>query len=355
MEKEFLQLIQQIKPVDLSLEEKAYAHLDNLTKPPRSLGRLEEIAARLFALSKGKVEPYPARIYTCAADHGVVEEGVSPYPQEVTRQMVLNFLNNGAGINVLCATSEVELKVVDVGVKGDTFPEHPDLIQKKIKPGTNNLVKTRAMTKEECLQALFLGLELARKAKEEGIKSLGTGEMGIGNTTPSTALYCAFLNLDPYECTGKGAGLDEQKVKQKARLIAQALERHKREVNSQDPLEILSSLGGLEIACLTGLILGGALEEMAVVIDGFISTAAFVAAYNLNPLVKDYCFFSHCSAENYHQALLKNLKARPLLDLGLRLGEGTGAALAFFLLKAAANIFNNMATFEQAGVSKEIK
>lgn len=354
METLFYNLIKKISPVDLSLEEQAYNHLDNLTKPPRSLGRLEEIAARLFAIFQGKVEPYPARIYTCAADHGVVEEGVSPYPQEVTRQMVLNFLQGGAGINVLCNTSGVELKVVDVGVKGESFPEHPHLIQKKIKPGTNNLVKTKAMSKEECLQALLLGIELAKEAKKEGINTIGTGEMGIGNTTPSTALYCAFLGLDPYKCTGKGAGLSDSKIKHKAKLIAQALKQHEKAIASKDPLTILASLGGLEIACLTGIILGGALEKMAVVVDGFISTAAFVAAYHFNPLVKDYCFFSHYSAEKSHKQLLAQIKAKALLDLDLRLGEGTGAALAMFLLKAAANIFNQMATFEQAGVSREI-
>lgn len=354
MEEKFLNLIKQISPVNLNLEAQAYTHLDNLTKPPRSLGRLEEIAARLFAIFQGKVEPYPARIYTCAADHGVVEEGVSPYPQEVTRQMVLNFLQGGAGINVLCKTSGVDLKVVDVGVKGENFPIHPALIQKKIKPGTNNLVKTKAMSKKECLQALLLGIELAQEAKKEGINTLGTGEMGIGNTTASTALYCAFLDLDPYEVTGKGAGLEKDKVRHKATLIAKALKQHEKEVRSKDPLAILSSLGGLEIACLTGLILGAALEQRAIVIDGFISTAAFITAYHFNPAIKDYCFFSHCSAEKFHKQLLTQIKVKPLLDLDLRLGEGTGAALAMFLLKAAANIFNQMATFEQAEVAKGI-
>lgn len=351
VEEKLFNLLKNIKPVDLSLKEKAYEHLDNLTKPPRSLGKLEEIAARIFAIQEGKVEPYPARIYTCAGDHGVVQEGVSPYPQEVTRQMVLNFLNEGAAINVLCKTSQVDLKVVDVGVKGEPFPQHKNLIQQKIKSGTGNIAIEKAMRKEECLRAIFLGIELASNAQKQGIKSLGTGEMGIGNTTSSTALYCAFLNLSPEETTGAGAGLDNQAIQHKIQIIKKALNLHSKTIKTQDPLEILSSLGGLEIACLTGLILGAALYKMPIVIDGFISTAAFVCAYKLEPKIKDYAFFSHLSAEKAHKQILEKVGAFPLLHLDMRLGEGTGAALALFLLQATANIFNNMATFEQAGVA----
>jgi len=352
LKQEFLEAIQKIRPVNLELEKEAYQHLDNLTKPPRSLGRLEQIAARIYAIQEGECKPYPFRIYTLAADHGVAGKGVSPYPQEVTRQMVLNFLRGGAAINVLCQTCGVELKVVDIGVKGETFPEHPNLIQYKIKPGTGDITQEPAMTEEECLQALCLGINLANQAKQEGIKALGIGEMGIGNTTPSTALYAAYLNLPPQKLTGPGAGLKPEKVKQKAKLIEQALQTHQQTVAGKDPLAILAALGGLEIAGMAGIILGAALNKMPVVIDGFIATASFLASYQLDPKVKEYAFFSHCSAETAHQKILNLLEVRPLLDLDLRLGEGTGAALGLFLLKASANIFNQMATFDSAGVSK---
>ncbi|MDQ7032789.1 MAG: nicotinate-nucleotide--dimethylbenzimidazole phosphoribosyltransferase [Desulfonauticus sp.] len=355
LEQKFWDKLKEIKPVNLQLKKEAYLHLDNLTKPPRSLGQLEEIAAQLYAIGQGKVQAEPARIYTCAADHGVAEENVSPYPQEVTRQMVFNFLQQGAAINVLCRTAGVDLKVVDVGIRGGDFPAHPNLIQARVKSGTGNIAKEPAMSKLECLQALNLGMTLAEQAQKEGFFALGTGEMGIANTTPSTALFCAFLNLDPKDITGMGAGLDAQGIQKKATTISKALTTHQNSLKTGQPLAILADLGGLEIACLTGLILGAARCQLPVVIDGFISSAAFLTAYKFCPQVKDYAFFAHCSAEQAHKLILDKLKVRPLLHLDMRLGEGTGAALALFLLKAAANIFNQMATFEQAGVSNKIE
>ena len=345
--------LQAIKPTDKGLLQRAWKHLDNLTKPRGSLGRLEEFAARLFVIADGeKPGVDPARIYTCAGDHGVVEAGVSLFPQEVTRQMVLNFLNGGAAINVLAKTCGVDLKVVDVGSKGPGYSEHENLIQKKVAQGTKDLSAGPAMSRDECVRAIELGIMLGDEAKAEGIRCLGTGEMGIGNTTPSTALYCAYLGLDPFEISGAGTGLDGEGIRHKAEVIARGLKANEQAIISGDPLDILAALGGLEIACLTGLILGAAKNKMPVVVDGFISTAAFVAAWKMNAHVLDYAFFSHVSAEKGHEKILQILKMKPVLNLGMRLGEGTAAALAIFILRCAVNIFNDMATFEGAGVSR---
>ncbi|WP_243360464.1 nicotinate-nucleotide--dimethylbenzimidazole phosphoribosyltransferase [Fundidesulfovibrio terrae] len=345
-------LLARISPVDASLAPKAQAHLDDLTKPQGSLGRLEEIAKKLFLIGNGqppKVDP--AVIFTCAGDHGVATEGVSLFPQEVTRQMVLNLVNGGAGINVLARQAGAEVTVVDAGSAGGTYPEHPRLVQAKVAPGTANMAKGPAMTEEQCLKALLLGVRLADEAAQKGCKALGTGDMGIANTTPSTALYSAFLGLEPQGITGPGTGLDAGGVSRKAAVIAKCLEVNRTAVESKDPLKILAALGGFEIACIAGLILGGAANKMAVLVDGFISTAAFVAAASFVPAVADYCFFSHASSEPGHQAVMRALDARPVLDLDLRLGEGTGAALALMILRASAAIYNEMATFSQAGVS----
>ncbi len=345
-------IIKEIQPVDQQLLNKAKAHLDNLTKPRGSLGRLEEIAARLYAINGGdKPVVEPGLIYTCAADHGVAASGVSLFPQEVTRQMVMNFLSGGAAINVLARQAGLELKVVDAGVVGDDFSDHELLISRKIKPGTSDLSLGPAMDEHDCLEAVKLGVELAQKACSRDIKTLCTGEMGIGNTTSATALFCAFLDFDPLDLAGAGTGLEPAGIARKAKLISRALEVNKSAVSSHDPQKILAALGGLEIACLTGIILGGARNRMNVIVDGFISTAAYVCAWNINPAVRDYCFFSHLSAEKGHSSVLKAIEARAVLNMDMRLGEGTGAAMAYFILKCAADIFNKMATFDQAGVS----
>lgn len=345
--------VKKIQPVEKDLYKKAMAHLDNLTKPRGSLGRLEKTAARLFAINKGnKPVVDPGIIYTCAADHGVAASGVSLFPQEVTRQMVMNFLAGGAAINVLAGTAGLKLKVVDAGVMGDDFAPHDLLISNKIMPGTKNLSLGPAMEESDCRKAMELGVELACKARIQGMRTICTGEMGIGNTTSSTALFCAFLGLDPLILAGAGTGLGTEGIKNKARIISQGLEVNKRAVMSNDPGKILAALGGLEIACLTGIIIGGAAQGMNIIIDGYISTAAFVCAWKMNPHVRDYCFFSHLSAEKGHFMVMDAIRARPLLDMDMRLGEGTGAAMAYFILKCAADIFNKMATFDQAGVSR---
>ena len=350
----FNQTLASVRPVDRNLAAAAKTHLDGLTKPPGSLGRLEELATRMYMIQESReLAPYPARMYTIAGDHGVCAEGVSPFPQEVTRQMVLNFANGGAGINVLTRIGGIDLKVVDAGTCGGKFPEHPDIIQRKVRPGTDSIAQGPAMSCKDCLKALCLGIDLADEAHEAGYRSLGTGEMGISNTTPSTALFCAFLGCDPVAITGPGAGLKAEAVRHKAGVVARALEVNSRAVQSKDPLQILAALGGLEIAALAGLILGGAANRMPVAVDGFISTAAFITARAFCPDVMDYCFISHQSAEPGYSAITSAVGQRPLLDLDFRLGEGTGAAIALYLLKCAAGIWNDMASFADAGVSTE--
>ncbi|MES9996130.1 nicotinate-nucleotide--dimethylbenzimidazole phosphoribosyltransferase [Desulfovibrio aminophilus] len=354
MRKELEAVVAAIRPVDYAgLEPAARAHLDNLTKPRGSLGRLEDLAVQLSCVQDGgRPCADPARIYTIAGDHGVAEEGVSLFPQEVTRQMVLNFLNGGAGINVLCATSGVQLFVVDAGCLGDDFGEHPALIRGKVAQGTANLAKGPAMTGDECLAALLLGVSLADRAAAEGVRVLGTGDMGIANTTPSTALYCAYLGLLAREMTGPGTGLAPDAVDRKIGVVERGLAANAGVVASADAFGILAALGGLEIACLAGLILGGAKNRQVVCVDGFISTAAYTAAAHICPDVRGYCVLSHSSAEPGHARAVAALGLKPVLDLGLRLGEGTGAAMTVFLLRCAADIFNNMASFADAGVSE---
>lgn len=344
--------VDRIVPVRRELMEHAQNHLDNQTKPRGSLGLLEHVACRMTAIAgNGKPRVDPARVYTCAGDHGVAVQGVSLFPQAVTRQMVENFMNNGAAINVLTHTAGVDLKVVDAGCLGDDFPDHPNLIACKVAPGTRDLSTGPAMTREECVKALENGIRLAEQAHADGMATLGTGEMGIANTTPATALFCAYLGLAPQDITGPGTGLSSEGVRRKISVIEKALNLHRETIATGQPIDILAAVGGFEIATLAGMLLGGASLGMQLVIDGFISTSAYVAARAICPVLEQYCFFSHASAEPGYAAIMKALDAQPLLHLGLRLGEGTGAALAVFLLRSAANLYTDMATFESAGVS----
>ena len=341
-----------IRPLDPTYFDLAQAHLDTQTKPKGSLGTLEGIACRLVALAAGGAPAVdPARVYTCAGDHGVAAQGVSLFPQEVTRQMVENFVRNGAAINVLTRTAGVDLRVVDAGCLGGAFPEHPALVQCKVAPGTRDFTTHAAMTREECVQALENGIRLAHAAKEDGIRTLCTGEMGIANTTPATALFSAYLGLDPEAITGPGTGLNADGVRHKIRVIQKALALHAPAVATGDPIGILACLGGFEIATLAGMLLGGASLGMALVIDGFISSSAFAAARAICPTVAEYAFFAHASAEPGFAAVMEGVGAAPILNLGMRLGEGTGAAMAVFILRSAANIYNEMATFASAGVN----
>lgn len=348
--------LSKITPVDPSLLEEAMAHINTLTKPLGSLGRLEELAARLYAAQGGKrpLAVDPARIVTAAADHGVTEEGISSSPVIVTRQQVYNFLNGGGGISVICRCNNIGHQVVDAGVFGDDFAEHPALVRRKIASGTANIAKGPAMTREQCLTALELGIELAETAHADGIRCLGTGEMGIGNTTPATALFSAFYGFDPAPITGPGAGVPPAGMAGKIAVIRKALDVNRDAVQSGDPIAVLAALGGYEIATLAGLILGAAARRIPVMVDGFISTAACASALAIAPSAAGYCFFGHASAEPGHARIMERIGQRPLVDLDLRLGEGTGAVFGMVILRSAAAMFNDMATFTGAGVTAGI-
>lgn len=340
-----------IRPVDADLLARAQAKLDNKTKPPGSLGRLEEFARRFAAIS-GTLTPDTTRkvIYTFAGDHGIVEEGVSAFPKEVTPQMVLNFLAGGAGVNVLARHSGVEVRVVDVGVDHD-FGELPGLLGRKVARGTRNFAKGPAMTCEEAVAALEVGIALANAARQEGVALLGTGEMGIGNTTPSSAIIAAISGKTVPEVTHRGTGINDAALLNKVRVIEQGLALNR--PDPRDPLDVLAKVGGLEIAGIAGLILGAAANRIPVVVDGFISTAGALIAYELQPLVKEYLFAAHSSVEIGHAFMLERIGLEPILDLQLRLGEGTGAALAMGLIEAGVKVLKEMATFDQAGVAEQ--
>jgi len=348
----FQNCLSRIEPVSSARYAEAMKHIDMLTKPKGSLGLLEDVAARLFAI-QGDAKPLsvdPARIVTVAADHGVVEEGISASPSIVTRQQVHNFLNGGAGISVFTRTNGIDHQVVDAGVAGEEFPEHPRLVQRKIASGTANMSRGPAMTMEECLAALDLGISLAESAHAMGFCCLGTGEMGIGNTTPSTALFAALYGLDPASIVGPGAGLLPEGVRRKTEVIKKSLDANADAMKSKDHMRLLAALGGLEIATLTGLVLGSAALRLPVVIDGFISTAACAVALAMAPQARGYCFFSHTSAEPGHAIIMAELGEQPLMNFGFRLGEGTGAVFGILVLRNAAAMYNDMATFSDAGV-----
>lgn len=343
--------LQRITPVNPEQLQKAQLLLDNKTKPPGSLGRLEEFARRIAAIH-GKIRPDLSKkvIYVFAGDHGITEEGVSLFPREVTPQMVLNFLAGGAGINVLARHAGAEVRVVDAGVDYD-FADAPGLIRKKIARGTKNFTKGAAMSRDEMMAALNVGIELADRCKAEGVGLVGTGEMGIGNTTPSSAIIAAISGKAVEEVTHRGTGIGDAALLNKIRVIKKGLALNRPDPN--DPLDVLTKVGGLEIAAIAGLVLGCAANSIPVVIDGFISTAGALIAAELHPGVRDYIFAAHESVEVGHRYMLERIGAEPILDLKLRLGEGTGAALAMTLIEAGVKILNEMATFEQAGVSRE--
>ena len=324
---------------------------DQLTKPAGSLGRLEELSIQLAAAA-ANARPSVARkaVIIMAGDHGVAAEGVSAYPPAVTPQMVLNFLRGGAAINVLARQAGAHVVVVDVGVAAD-LPAQEGLVSAKVAYGTRNLAAGPAMTRAEAEAAIQVGLDVIRSEIARGLDLVAAGDMGIGNTTPSAAIAAAFTGLDPCEVTGRGTGLDEAGRARKAAVIERALALNR--PDPRDALDVLAKVGGLEIAGLVGVILGAAAQRVPVVIDGFISGAAALVAAELDPAVKPYLIAAHQSVEIGHRAILARLGLRPLLDLDLRLGEGTGAVLAFHLVEASARILNEMATFAQAGVDQK--
>jgi len=341
-----------IRPVAAARRAAVQAHLDDLTKPRGSLGRLEEIAVA-YCLATDTERPVlkQKKIFCLAADHGVAAEGVSAFPQAVTPQMVANMAAGGAAINVLARQGGIELDIVDMGVAAD-LSCLLGVTDRKLAQGTGNIAREPAMSEAQCRRALQVGIDLARDAVDHGVHLLGTGDMGIANTTPSAALMCAWLGLPAACLVGRGTGVDDVRLAHKVATVERALARHGAAFGAAvSPLAVLASLGGYEIAGIAGLMLGAAVLRTPVVVDGFISSAGALAACRLCPVVKDYLFFSHLSDEAGHRAFAEALGVRPLLDLGMRLGEGTGAALAMHLVEAAVRIYNEMATFSSAGVS----
>ena len=347
-------VVAEIERCDARFAAEAQSRLDCLTKPIGSLGRLETIAAQMFSIYSGNI-PLPLRrgAYVFAADHGVTDEGVSAYPRAVTAQMVRNFLDGGAAINVLARLHEAELTVVDVGVDAE-FEDAPGLHRAKVRRGSRNMFREPAMTNEEFDAALEVGVGLAHGAAEKRQHLVAVGEMGIGNTTAASAI-AAVLTKEPIDTlTGRGTGLDVEERERKVKVIDQSLQRHFGGLMVvPEPLEILRCVGGLEIAAMTGFILGAAAHQIAVVCDGFISTAAAAVAYAIAPQVSGYLFAGHCSEEPGHRYLLRYIGLTPILNLDMRLGEGTGAVLAMPLIESSVRLFSEMATFSSAGVSEK--
>jgi nicotinate-nucleotide--dimethylbenzimidazole phosphoribosyltransferase len=346
-------VVADVKRCDARYAAEARNRLNNLTKPVGSLGRLEALAAQMFSIFSGNI-PLPLRrgVYVFAADHGVTAEGVSAYPREVTAQMVRNFLSGGAAINVLARLNGAELTVIDVGVDVE-FEDAPGLERAKVRRGSRNMRREPALSGEELASAIEVGIRMASRAGEKGQHLVAVGEMGIGNTTSASAIASLVTKLPLGEVTGRGAGLDMAGRNRKLNIVRRSLKKHfDSATETPEPLEILRCVGGLEIAAMTGFILSAAATRMAVVCDGFISTAAAALAFNIAPEIKDYLFAGHCSEEPGHRHLLKHIGLAPILNLGMRLGEGTGAVLAMPLIESSVRIFAEMATFSSAGVSR---
>jgi nicotinate-nucleotide--dimethylbenzimidazole phosphoribosyltransferase len=342
--------IKMIKPLNQEAMAAARARQDTLTKPAGSLGRLEELSIQLAGI-QGKARPNIEKkaMITMAGDHGVVDEKVGNWPREVTAQMVENFLHGGAGINVLARQVGARIIFVDMGVASDLKPE-PQLIVKKIDHGTKNMCLGPAMTITQAVKAIETGIEIVSGEADKGLDIVGTGDMGIGNTTASSAIFAAISGKTVEEVTGRGTGLSDEQLTHKIDVIKRALAVNK--PNPSKPLEVLAKVGGFEIGGLAGVMLGAAAKCIPVVIDGFISGAAALIAATLEPRLKDYIIAGHVSAEAGHAAMLKYMGFKPLLSLDMRLGEGTGAALGIFIAEAAARTLNEMATFAEAGVSE---
>jgi nicotinate-nucleotide--dimethylbenzimidazole phosphoribosyltransferase len=344
------QTINLIKPLDQAAMDAARLRQDNLTKPQGSLGRLEELSIQLAGI-QGRARPKieSKAVIVMAGDHGVVAENIGNWPQEVTAQMISNFLQGGAGINALAACAQARIVVVDIGVATDLKP-HPQLLSKRVSNGTADICLGAAMSAEQAVKAIETGINIINEEADKGLDIVGTGEMGIGNTTASSAICAVLTGKTVASVTGRGTGLTDDQLKRKIELIEKALK-----INNPDPskpLEVLAKVGGYEIGGMAGVMIGAAARRVPVVVDGFITGAAALIAVALAPQVKDYFIAAHVSGEAGHPILLDYLGLKPLLDMGMRLGEGTGAALGIFLAEAAARTLNEMATFTEAGVSE---
>ncbi|MFO7447019.1 MAG: nicotinate-nucleotide--dimethylbenzimidazole phosphoribosyltransferase [Ignavibacteriaceae bacterium] len=340
-----------ISKVSEELKEDILQKINNKTKPPGSLGKLETLALKICLIQNTLIpELNNPAIVVFAGDHGICSAGVSAYPPEVTYQMVLNFLNGGAAINVFCRQNNIKIKVVDVGVNFD-FPPDTDLINAKVGYGTNNFLEQHAMSPDECENAILKGAEIVQAINNDGSNIIGFGEMGIGNTSSASVIMSKLLDLPLQDCAGRGTGLDNDGLNHKIDILKQAVVNHNNIEKSS--LQVLSTFGGFEIAAIFGAILKAAELKMIIIIDGFIVTSALLAAYKYNSHVLDYCIFAHTSDEKGHKLMLDKLNAEPLLDLGMRLGEGTGAAVSYPVISAAVNFLNQMASFDSAGVAKK--
>ncbi|NBC82824.1 MAG: nicotinate-nucleotide--dimethylbenzimidazole phosphoribosyltransferase [Bacteroidetes bacterium] len=334
----------------MSLTEELNHKIDYKTKPQGSLGKLEDIARQIGVIQHSLTpELKNPCMLVFAADHGLTEEGISPFPKEVTQQMVLNFLNGGAAINVFCQQHNIALKVVDAGVDGD-LPGHQNLIGAKIERGTRNMLHEPAMTKETCRKAMEKGKELVRQEAHNDCNVIGFGEMGIGNTSSAALLMHAFTGYRLEDCTGRGTGHDASGVDKKIAVLKNVAQKY----SVTDPFEKLATFGGLEIAMMCGAMLEAYEQGMVLLIDGFIATATLLAAFHINnKSILTHCVFCHLSNEKGHALMLDYLKAEPLLHLNMRLGEGTGAAVAFPIIQSAVAFLNDMASFDEAGVSNK--
>jgi nicotinate-nucleotide--dimethylbenzimidazole phosphoribosyltransferase len=352
--------IEALGPPDADARAEAGRILDALTKPPGSLGRLEWLAIELAGIT---ATPRPTlgrrAIAVAAADHGVIRQGVSAYPSDVTTQMVANFLAGGAAINVLAGSVRADLVVVDVGVASD-IPDVPAvggrpvaLVRARIRDGTDDMTERPAMARDEAVRSIVVGLDVARRLRADGVELLGVGEMGIGNTTAASAITAIMSGIDPQRVTGRGTGVDDETLARKVEVVERAIERHR--PDATDPIGVLAAIGGLEIGTLVGLILGAAAARVPVILDGFITSAATLLAVGLAPSVRERLIAGHRSVEPGHAVVLERLGLRPLLELDLRLGEGTGAALAMSLVDASVAVRDGMATFTSAAISGPVE
>lgn len=341
-----------IESPNKSLEEKLQRKIDFKTKPLGALGKLEDIALKIGQIQNSTsptlINPH---IIVFAGDHGIVKEGVSAYPQEVTYQMVMNFLGGGAAINVFCKQNDIALKVVDAGVNYNFSSNHNQLIDAKVGMGTRNFLHEPAMSSEEVNQCIENGASIIQEIKKSGCNIIGFGEMGIGNTSSASAIFSVISSIHVDSVVGKGTGLDEEGVNTKASIIKKAIENHKESLRL--PIDVLRIFGGFEIAQMTGAMLEAAASGMTILVDGFIATSAFIVAYALDSKIIDYAIFTHLSGESGHKKMLEYLNVKPLVDLNMRLGEGTGIAVTYPIIKSAMAFLNSMASFESAGVSNK--
>lgn len=339
--------LENIKPTSKIVKEEAKKRLDDLAKPIGSLGKLEDIAIKLSGITGNITNSLDKKCtIVMAADNGIYEEGVSACPQNITIIQAINFIKGLTGISVLSKHANSDIRVVDIGINGDT--EYPGLINKKIRKGTSNMSKEPAMSIQEATNAIEIGIEMVKSLVDEGYKLLGTGEMGICNTSTSSAIVMSFTGCSAELAVGKGAGLTEDDFANKKKVIKTAIEINN--VDSSNPIDVLSKVGGFDIAGLVGCFLGAAYYQVPIVVDGFISSAAALTAYKLNPLVRDYMFASHCSEEPGYKIAMEQLKLDAVLNLNMRLGEGSGCPLAFNIIEASQAVIGNMATFEEASI-----